>query len=143
MASQTELKILLSKGPLAALWNDKALKSDSNITINNGQLYIGLGSDNRAMLFIDDNGVRHPFTADVAWDDIRNLPTNLALTSDVEQLETTLTNQVNTKVNRTGDTMTGPLSIAADATAAGLLKKVTLDYNEQTESLDFTFAQGE
>lgn len=139
MVSQTELKILLSKGPLTALWNNKALKVDSNITINNGQLYIGLGSDNRAMLFIDDNGVRYPFTADIAWNDIRNLPTDLALTSDVEQLKTTLTNQINTKVNRAGDTMTGPLSIAADATAAGLLKKVTLDYNEITESLDFTF----
>ena len=140
MASQTELKILLSKGPLTALWSDKALKTNSNITINNGQLYIGLGDDGRAMLFIDDDGVRHPFTADVAWSDIRNLPTDLALTSDIEQLKTNLTNQINTKVNRTGDTMTGSLSIAADATAAGLLKKVTLDYNEKTESLDFTFA---
>lgn len=139
MASQTELKILLSKGPLAALWNNKALKIDSNITINNGQLYIGLGDDNRAMLFIDDNGVRHPFTADVTWNDIRNLPTDLVVTSDITELETSLTNQINTKVDRAGDTMTGSLSIAADATAAGLLKKVTLDYNERTESLDFTF----
>lgn len=39
----------------------------------------------------------------------------------------------------TGDTMTGPLSIAQDNSAAGILKKVTLDYNEQTESLDFSF----
>ena len=107
MASQTELKILLSKGPLTALWSDKALKTNSNITINNGQLYIGLGDDGRAMLFIDDDGVRHPFTADVAWNDIRNLPTNLALTSDIAQLKTTLTNQIDTKVNRAGDTMTG------------------------------------
>jgi hypothetical protein len=35
-----------------------------------------------------------------------------------------------------GDTMTGPLEIAASAAAA---HKVKLSYNETTESLDFTF----
>jgi hypothetical protein len=40
-------------------------------------------------------------------------------------------------VHLEGDTMTGPLEIAASATAGA--PKVQLSYNATTESLDFTF----
>ena len=137
MASQTNLQLLLSKGPLSSLWENKTLKTEINI--NNGQIYVGFGNDNRAMLFIDESGKRYPVMADVKWNDIKDIPTDIVYNSKLTETTTSLINQINSKVSIAGDTMTGPLSIAQDNSATGILKKVTLDYNEKTESLDFTF----
>ena len=136
MATQTNLQLLLSKGPLGSLWENKTLKTD--VAINNGQLYVGLGTDGRAMLFIDEDNRRYPFTASVKWDDIQDLP-DLVYDDEFNTLNTNLNTQISNKVSKSGDTMTGPLAIAHDDTESGLIKKVTLDYNERTESLDFSF----
>ena len=103
-------------------------------------MYIGLDEGTgRAMLFIDNNNKRHVFTADVTWGDLRNIPSDLVYEETLQNNVTTLNNTISTKVEKNGDTMTGPLSIAQDNSTAGILKKVILDYNEQTESLDFSF----
>ena len=63
MATQTDLKILLTKGPLSSLPS----------TIYNGRLAIGLDGDNgRAKLFIDDGGSRYEFKP--LWEEIIDKP---------------------------------------------------------------------
>lgn len=99
------------------------------------------------MLFYDHkknnaaNTERYVLTADVAWEDLRNVPTDLVHTPTIEALETTISNGLATKVSLAGDIMTGPLSIARETQVTGQPPppKVTLDYNDTTDSLDFTF----
>lgn len=132
----TNLQLLLSQGPLSSLWANKALTN--SVAINNGQIYMGLNdSDKRAMLFIDKGGERYVFTADVHWNDLRGVPTNFAYQTDISNLQTALTNGLTVKVSLSGDTMTGPLSIAHNNDTTS--PKVTMDYNNTTQSLDFTF----
>ena len=132
----TNLQLLLSQGPLSSLWANKALTN--SVAINNGQIYIGLNnSDKRAMLFIDKDGSRYVLTADVHWNDLRGVPTNFAYQADISNLQTSITNGLATKVSKSGDTMTGALTIARSSSSTS--PRVSLDYNDTTDSLDFIF----
>ena len=149
MATQTDLQLLLTKGPLSSLWNktNKVIMSTGTAVpaTHEGQIYFGLDDDSkRIMLFYDHkknnaaNAERYVLTADVAWEDLRNVPTDLVHTPTIQALETTINNGLATKVSKTGDTMTGTLEIAASTTDRA--PRVQLSYNNTTDSLDFTFA---
>ena len=127
-----------------------AIKDDANTTnaIINGQT-VQLGH-HKAYIYLDDDSSqkRYYVTSPIDWSDILNKPldnilTKLSMVSNVShnlQLHS-LDGTINTTelpfVLLSGDTMTGPLGIAASATAGA--PKVQLLYNSATESLDFTF----
>jgi hypothetical protein len=127
LATQTDLQLLLTKGPLGSL----------PATIHNGRLAIGLDSTNsRAKLFIDDSGSRYEFkplwTEIIGRPDINNYTTVATHNSAVTELN----NSIATKVDIQDGTAIN-LGIASSATAGA--PKVQLLYNAATESLDFTF----
>ena len=127
-----------------------ATKDDTNTTtttINGEQVELG---HHKAYIYLDDDEgqKRYYVTSPIDWNEILNKPlddilTNLSMASDVPhnlQLHS-LDGTINTTslpfVLLSGDTMTGPLGIAASATTGA--PKVQLRYNATTESLDFTF----
>jgi hypothetical protein len=120
-------------------------KSSTTIKINGQDVSVG---NHRAYIFLDHENKRYAITGPIDWDDIFNKPivaNDITYTDSTKKLALIdtgggeITDVTLPFVKTAGDTMTGPLSIAQDATEAGSLKKVTLDYNENTESLDFTF----
>ena len=124
MATQTDLQLLLTKGPLGSLPS----------TILNGRLAIGLdNTKGPAKLFIDDNGKRYEFNP--LWDEIIDKP-ELVLAANHESDKTEINNSIATKVDIQNGTAIN-LGIAASATDGA--PKAQLLYNTDTESLDFTF----
>ena len=148
MATKTDLALLLTKGALSNLWSStqKQIIMPSALNpntpgIQQGQIYVGLDNINkRAMLFVDDvDDERYVFTADVAWSDIRNVPTDLVRQS---ALNTHITSAQNTYLPMDGSKqMTGPLKL--NNTKLSFLFNTTetayINYNNITQSLDFTF----
>lgn len=127
MATQTNLQLLLTKGPLGSL----------PPAILNGRLAIGLDdTNNRAKLFIDNNDSRYAFNP--LWTEIIDRPDmdNYLTITAYNDAITELNNSIATKVDIQDGTAVN-LAIAASATAGA--PKVQLLYNAATESLDFTF----
>ena len=110
----------------------------------------------RVYMYLDDANHRYVVSGPVYWDDIINPPRYVA--AFATQFNTTNNNTISTLIGRdqygqdlttitlpfvskAGDTMTGPLTIAREAQVTGQPSppKVTLDYNDITDSLDFTF----
>ena len=129
-----------------------ATKDDDNtdiIKINNIDVTVGY---NRAYIFLDANNKRYAITGPVDWSEILNKPLTeilsnltMASTGNLHNLQLRYLNNVNeVKSNltlpfvlQTGDTMTGALTIARDNSSTS--PRVSLDYNDITDSLDFTF----
>ena len=119
--------------------------STSTIQINGINVPIG---HNRAYIFLDDNSKRYAVTGPVDWNEVLNKPlddivADITIDSANHYLQhTSLSGTLSTQkslpfVLLSGDTMTGPLGIAASTTTGA--PKVQLSYNATTESLDFTF----
>ena len=144
---QTNIPLLLTKGNLANLWSNQTLNTTLNSpSITNGQIYIGLDqSAKRAMLFVDDNSQRYVLTADLSWNDIRNIPTNIvyqsALNAHIEDFNNHVTRATNSYLLKSGDTMTGALNLKDTALtfSTGNTQQVSMEYNSTTDSLDFMF----
>ena len=128
MATQTNLQLLLAKGPLGSL---------SNAAILNGRLAIGIDSTNNyAKLIIDDDGKRYVFKPH--WDEIIGAPTmsDYLTISAHNDIVTGLNNSIADKVDKDNG-IAKNLGIAASLTDGAA--KAVLTYNLTTQSLDFTF----
>ena len=128
LATQTNLQLLLAKGPLGSL---------SNAAILNGRLAIGIDSNKgRAKLIIDDNGERYEFQP--LWSEIIDAPTmSDYLTIEAHNnIVTDLNNSIADKVDKNNG-IAKDLGIAASLTDGAA--KAVLTYNDSTQSLDFNF----
>ena len=121
--------------------------------LNAGQLYFALTNEttstyHKAYIYLDDNTQRYYVTSPIDWNEILHKPLDYILTSffstssDSHDLELTYLSGATATTSLpfvllSGDTMTGPLGIAASTTDGA--PKVQLSYNATTESLDFIF----
>lgn len=126
----------ISHGELSKIWDDtnKTLNTaNTKPNLVNGNLYVGCdATDKRAMLFADLNGIRYPFAASVKWSDILDAP-KLVLENNFNVFKTTVEN---TYLKKDGDTATGNINFNK---AILFNNKISLTYNTDSESLDFTF----
>jgi hypothetical protein len=130
------------------LWFAKQNNTSFTMNIDGVDRYIG---KDRAYIYLDDGSHRYVISSPTYWNDVINVPVDNLVTGFASNIETddkhtlklTALSGANCAstllpfVSLSGDTMTGPLTIARDADESA--PRVSLDYNATTQSLDFTF----
>lgn len=97
--------VSLQYGQLSSLYDDN--KVLSTLPLTPGALKIGHDAE-KALLFWDSGDKRLPFSAVVKWSEILNKPTNLAYSTDISNLSTSISNDY---LAKKGGTMTGEITI--------------------------------